>query len=64
MFPKHHQSTALPEAYLLRTSGAKYSKVPLLVTTSSLISDRPKSVNLINPLESIRTFSGLRLNKK
>ena len=63
--PRVHQSTAFPCPILNRTSGAKYSGVPHTELAPLLplipIFDKPKSVILIYPNSSKRTFSGFKL---
>ena len=63
--PKLHISTdSLYAGFLLNTSGAMYSAVPMnVVVNLALLSKTlqiPKSANLIFPLESMRIFSGFK----
>lgn len=63
--PNDHQSTAFPCPRFSITSGARYSGVPqkecALWLSFIPCFESPKSVTLIYPSRSIRTFSGLRL---
>ena len=63
--PNVHQSKGLPCPYFIKTSGARYSGVPHTENASLSVLifffDKPKSVILIYPSLSMRTFSGLRL---
>jgi hypothetical protein len=64
MQPKVHQSVGFPCPYFKRISGARYSGVPHMekasVSEKMFIFESPKSVILIYPKASIKTFSGLR----